>query len=86
MIIALITLIYFIVQNNKKQEVIKEFLCQVDGDCLPACGCHPDSCVNAGERGDCPNVFCTSVCSGPLDCGAGSCGCVNNKCQVIGSE
>jgi hypothetical protein len=23
------------------------------------------------------------VCSGPLDCGAGSCGCVNGKCSVV---
>ena len=28
-------------------------------------------------------LMCTMVCSGPLDCGAGSCGCVNGRCSVV---
>lgn len=27
--------------------------------------------------------MCTASCEGPLDCGAGSCGCVDKKCSVI---
>ena len=27
--------------------------------------------------------MCTASCEGPLDCGAGSCGCVNRRCDVI---
>ena len=56
--------------------------CQNDSDCIGATCCHPDSCINKAYRGVC-NVFCTQVCQGPLDCGAGSCGCVNHKCAVI---
>jgi len=29
--------------------------------------------------------MCTAGCEGPLDCGAGSCGCVNGTCSVISS-
>ena len=86
LLIAWIILIYFIVQDNKKQEVIGEPQCQIDNDCLPACGCHSDSCIVASEREKCPKVFCSQSCSGPLDCGAGYCGCVNNKCQVVPSK
>jgi hypothetical protein len=28
-------------------------------------------------------MMCTAVCAGPLDCGAGSCGCVDGKCSII---
>lgn len=27
--------------------------------------------------------MCTMSCEGPLDCGAGSCGCVNGTCSVV---
>jgi len=27
--------------------------------------------------------MCTASCEGPLDCGAGSCGCVKGKCSVV---
>jgi len=59
-------------------------VCFVDEDCVPISGCHPAGCVmkeNLSESVD--TMICTAVCSGPLDCGAGSCGCVNNRCEVI---
>ncbi len=31
------------------------------------------------------NLLCTASCEGPLDCGAGRCGCVNGICSVIPS-
>jgi hypothetical protein len=56
--------------------------CLSDADCAPAQCCHPTSCVNSAFRGVC-NLACTSSCEGPLDCGAGSCGCVNGICTVV---
>jgi len=52
-------------------------------DCVPAECCHPSSCVKESARPSCAGIYCTMVCSGPLDCGAGSCGCVNGKCSVV---
>jgi len=56
--------------------------CEKDSDCVGAECCHPTSCINKAYKGVC-NMLCTQVCQGPLDCGAGSCGCVDNKCTVI---
>lgn len=56
--------------------------CESDSDCVGATCCHPTSCINKAYRGVC-NELCTQVCQGPLDCGAGSCGCVNNVCTII---
>ena len=55
--------------------------CRADSDCVPASTCHPDSCVPLGQAPDTSNVICTQECRpGTLDCGQGSCLCVNNKC------
>jgi hypothetical protein len=59
------------------------FECRIAEDCEPAECCHPTSCVRKGLRTPCDDVYCTMVCSGPLDCGAGSCGCVQGKCSVV---
>ncbi len=56
--------------------------CTSDADCVPAQCCHPTSCVHQASITVC-NLFCTASCEGPLDCGAGSCGCVNGRCSVI---
>ncbi len=55
--------------------------CVTDEDCVPAQCCHPTSCINKVGKGVC-NLMCTSDCTGPLDCGAGSCGCVNGACGI----
>jgi hypothetical protein len=85
--IILIVLIIFIIlngkntNNNLNNSPLKE--CSIDSDCVPACGCHPNSCVPIINRSQCERVICTQECSGPLDCGAGKCGCVNNRCGII---
>jgi len=56
--------------------------CTTDADCVPAQCCHPTSCVNQASITVC-NLMCTQNCQGPLDCGAGSCGCRNGRCSVI---
>jgi hypothetical protein len=56
--------------------------CKNETDCVPAQCCHPTSCVNQASITVC-NLMCTASCEGPLDCGAGSCGCRNGRCSVI---
>ena len=57
--------------------------CSVDGDCVPASCCHPNSCANKNSAPDCVSVKCTMECKlNSLDCGQGSCSCVNKKCAV----
>lgn len=56
--------------------------CTKDSDCVPATSCHPDRCTVVANAGP-SDVMCTADCAGPLDCGAGSCGCVNNTCAVV---
>jgi hypothetical protein len=58
--------------------------CTIDDDCVPAECCHPTSCINKAEKSVC-NMLCTMNCQGPIDCGAGHCGCVNGKCSVVAS-
>ncbi|MEI6732224.1 MAG: hypothetical protein WCK90_06125 [archaeon] len=58
--------------------------CLSDADCMPSPCCHPTSCVPKYRAHDCRGVFCSDVCeAGTLDCGQGSCLCVNNACKTI---
>jgi hypothetical protein len=59
--------------------------CTLDTDCVPAECCHPSGCTAVRVKHPC-NLMCTAGCEGPLDCGAGSCACVNGKCSVIPSS
>ena len=60
--------------------------CTTDEDCVPAQCCHPASCTGNAAAPSCGNVMCTMSCEGPIDCGAGSCGCVNGKCGIIPAQ
>lgn len=60
-----------------------ETACMQDNDCVPAQCCHPTSCINAAYAPNCTGVVCTLSCEGPIDCGAGHCGCVNGTCSVV---
>ena len=59
--------------------------CATDTDCVPAQCCHPTSCVNQASIHVC-NFLCTASCEGPLDCGAGSCGCNYGRCVVVPAD
>jgi len=56
--------------------------CATDDDCVPGECCHPASCINKSDKEVC-TIFCTLSCEGPIDCGAGRCGCVDGKCNVV---
>ena len=88
LVLALIIVIigfmtYFYIKTTKS-DVSKE--CEINDDCVPAGCCHPSSCVSFDKAPVCEDIFCTQVCSGPLDCGAGYCGCINGKCSVINKK
>lgn len=57
--------------------------CTRAADCVPAECCHPADCVPASQAPVCGDIMCTAVCMGPLDCGAGSCGCAGGKCIIV---
>jgi len=57
--------------------------CTTIEDCVPAQCCHPSSCTGKVAAPLCGNVMCTMSCEGPIDCGAGSCGCVDEKCGIV---
>jgi hypothetical protein len=88
LLISFVIVIFLAYQDNKKNEKNINITnsnvtnCEKDSDCVPVTCCHPDSCIIKQNAPNCDNSICTMVCSGPLDCGAGSCGCINNKCQV----
>ena len=66
--------------NNQAKD---ENSCFSDNDCVKDSCCHANGCVAIGKAPKCSGVFCTQVCEpGTLDCGQGSCKCVNNKCEA----
>ena len=79
-VIILIFIYFFIPKLPKSPE------CEIDSDCVPSSCCHPNSCVSLEKKPNCSDVLCSMECVGPLDCGAGSCGCVKNKCIIIPNE
>ena len=92
LIILLILVIFSIVRNNKEKAVSQNSQnpnpeCSANEDCVPNKCCHATECVLAESllAPVCKDTICSMVCSGPLDCGAGSCGCVKGKCLVVPS-
>ncbi|MEK6910214.1 MAG: hypothetical protein AABW82_00390 [Nanoarchaeota archaeon] len=64
-----------------------EVYCQSDSDCVPLGACHPKTCINKAYPQDTSGGICTAVCEpDSLDCGQGSCLCVNNKCNAVFNE
>jgi hypothetical protein len=88
LLISFVIVIFLAYSDNKKNEknvnatTLNVTDCEEDLDCIPATCCHPDSCIIKQKAPNCDDSICTMVCSGPLDCGAGSCRCINNKCQI----
>jgi hypothetical protein len=76
--------------DNKCSQTEKMLSCKTDSDCVPEQCCHPTACINKEGKRPCTmlngNALCTEVCEGPIDCGAGSCGCVSGKCAVVSSK
>ena len=56
--------------------------CTSDADCVTEQCCHPTTCINRDYKQVC-TLLCTNVCLGPIDCGAGHCGCVIGECSAV---
>jgi hypothetical protein len=80
LVIFLVIITPIFLNENKIEE------CQTSEDCVPASCCHAESCVSKELAPNCNESFCSMVCSSPLDCGVGYCGCIDNKCGVIHNE
>jgi hypothetical protein len=58
--------------------------CKVDSDCVKDSCCHAVGCVAMVDAPDCKDVMCSMECvPDTLDCGQGSCRCVDNKCFAV---
>ncbi len=82
--LAVIGFLIYTLWKEKAEQIWKE--CESDSDCVPSSCCHATSCTSKEKAPDCRGVFCTQICSGPLDCGAGHCGCIKGKCKVVKSK
>ena len=58
--------------------------CAADGDCAPSECCHAKTCmISTSAPKDCGEMMCSAECvEGTMDCGKGSCVCVEGACQV----
>lgn len=70
--------------KNRESEDLGSSYCTDNRECVPDGCCHPKSCVNLKEKQTCSGVICSSVCEpGSLDCGQGTCQCINKKCEAV---
>lgn len=77
----------FLSADEGANENSKYLSCQTDSDCVPKESCHPKTCINKEFAQDSSGSICTAVCEPEsLDCGQGSCLCVNNKCNAVFNE
>ncbi len=61
--------------------------CTKDEECVPDSCCHAKSCAIRNSAPSCQGVVCSQECEpGTLDCGQGSCRCVNGLCEVLINE
>lgn len=73
--------------ESEKGEISEELYCETASDCVPKEACHASSCVVLGFEENKEGILCSQSCEpGTFDCGQGSCGCVDNKCQGVFNE
>jgi len=59
-------------------------VCSVNEDCVKDSCCHANSCTTKDNAPDCSGMMCTMSCEpNTLDCGQGSCECINSKCEAV---
>lgn len=84
-LIALGILLFALPYIIKKPAANNNESCLSDSDCVPASCCHAASCMNKNYAPACEDakILCTMSCDTILDCGQGSCKCVNKKCEAV---
>lgn len=91
-VIIIIGALFFLVASNDKNESFNEPVkdensCVYDSDCIKDSCCHASGCAAAENAPECLGIVCSQECApGTLDCGQGSCKCINNKCGVSLNE
>jgi len=70
-------------ENETLDDALDEYLGE---ECVPASCCHATECVLKSKAPNCDGMMCSMVCSGPLDCGAGSCKYIDGECEVVKNE
>jgi len=83
LILILGGIVFLINKNNSKNPINKDNKCVADSDCVKDSCCHASSCVSINLKPDCSKAICTMSCESILDCGAGKCSCVENKCKAV---
>lgn len=79
--IIFVLILLVLVNGCDNQQIEK---CKVNSDCVAAECCHPTNCVSKDKVPDCKGIMCTMECKpGTLDCGQGSCKCLNEKCEAV---
>ena len=84
--VILILLLIFIKTSPRDNglNVSNMSYCALDSDCVPDSCCHASSCVNTANKPVCKSIMCTQECvSETMDCGQGSCKCINEKCKAV---
>lgn len=62
-------------------------LCIKDEDCVADSCCHAKGCVNKNLAPSCSGIMCSQECvPGTLDCGQGTCKCINSVCEASFNE
>lgn len=57
--------------------------CRSDADCMPACSCHPRTCISAEAAAKCEPRKCTANCPlNTMSCGGG-CMCQDGMCAAV---
>ncbi len=83
LVISVSAVIMFDKSSYKNDEEATDF-CISTEDCVPEPVCHPTACISSYKSQEYKQVYCTEVCiPGTLDCGQGSCLCVNNRCKAV---
>lgn len=75
--------LFFYFNYKYNSDLDSKKYCSSVEDCVPASCCHSEDVINKKFAPDCSNVFCTEVCSGPLDCNLGRIECVKNICTIL---
>ena len=73
-----------LINNTQTEETLT---CEINEDCVPSSCCHPNSCINKNNAPSCFQTICSMNCApDSLDCGQGSCQCINNQCGAVFNE
>ncbi len=86
--IAIFAIIIIFATTYANKDMFRDTLyCEADSDCVQDSCCHATACISIENKPDCVGVACTQICEpGTLDCGYGSCKCVNNQCAAVFAE